>query len=91
MLGLQSNFSCAILLLAVTGSGLAVVWSTNETRSLVNHLLELRAGANQMLVAHGQYLLQERSISSAARLEVVAVDQLGLHYPDNSEIQVLKP
>ena len=91
MLLLNSGFSCFVLLIAVTCSGLAVVWSTNETRTLINYLLELRAEANQMMVVHGQYLLQERSISSAARLEVIAAEKLGLRYPDDSDIRVLQP
>ena len=91
MFALNSHLGCLILLLAVTGSGLAVVWSTQETRSLINHLLELRAEANQMRVAHGQYLLQERSLSSAARLEMIAVDELGLRHPEGSDIRVLRP
>lgn len=91
MLMLNSYLACLALLVAVTVSGLGVVWSTNETRVLVNHLLELRAEANQMMVEHGQYLLQERSISSAASLEVVAVESLGLRYPDDADIRVLQP
>lgn len=88
---LGSKFFCLMLLVLVTCSGLAVVWSTNEARTMINHLLQLRTEANQMLVAHGQYLLQERSISSAAGLENVAMEKLGLRYPDSSDIQVLKP
>jgi len=88
---LNTNLSCLVLLFSVTCSGLGVVWSTNETRVLINHLLELRAEANQMLVARGQYLLQERSISSAANLEVVAVEKLKLRYPNHSDIRVLRP
>lgn len=78
-----------LMLVAVTSSGLAVVWSTNENRVLINELLELRTEANQMLVAHGQYMLQERSISSTASLELAAMEELGLRYPTDSDIQVL--
>ena len=91
MIFLNGKFSWLLLWIATTASGLAVVWSTNETRSLINELLELRAQANQMMVAHGQYLLQERSISSAASLEVVAIEKLGLRFPSSSDIQVLNP
>lgn len=91
MLMPHSDVACFILLVAVTLTGLGVVWSTHETRTLINHLLELRSEENQMLVEYGQYLLQERSISSAASLEVVAVEELGLYYPENSDIQVLQP
>lgn len=91
MNGLNTSLACLLLLLAVTSSALLVVWSTNEVRTLTNRLLELRTQANQMLVAHGQYLLQERSMSSAASLEVIAVEQLGLRYPEEADIKVLKP
>ena len=91
MISLESHSGCFVLLLVVTASALAVVWSTNETRVLINQLLELRAEANQMMVAHGQYLLQERTLSSAAGLETVAIEKLGLRYPEDSDIQVLRP
>lgn len=86
---INTKLSWLALWLMVTGSGLAVVWATNESRALINQLLELRAEANQMLVAHGQYLLQERSLSSAASLEIVAVEKLGLRFPNSSDIQIL--
>lgn len=91
---MQIFYSPSILImlwLAVTASGLAVVWSTNEARDLTNQLLYLRSHANSMKVEHGQYLLQERSLTSAAGLEVAAVDRLGLRFPKAEDIRVLRP
>ena len=78
------------LWVAATVSGLAVVWTTNETRSLISDLREFRTQANELKVAYGQYLLQERSLSSAARLESVAINQLGLRFPVDKDIRVLR-
>ena len=88
---IDSKLVLGALWMATTVSGLAVVWTTNETRSLIGDLREFRAQANAMKVAHGQYLLQERSLSSAASLEAVAINQLGLRFPVDKEIRVLRP
>lgn len=88
---LSSKLLGAFLWVAATLSALCVVWSTNETRALTNQLLTMRAEANSMMVAHGQYLLQERSLTSAAGLEIIAVEELGLYFPAGSDIEVLMP
>ena len=74
---------------ATTFSALAVVWATHEARELTNQLLSMRAQENSMMVSYGQYLLQERSLTSAAGLEVVAVDSLGLRFPSDADIEIL--
>lgn len=86
---LSSKFTLLSLWIAVATSGLAVVWSTHETRSLINELLQLKSEENAMLVAHGQYLLQASSLSSPVSLETLAKETLGLKFPEYSDIQVL--
>ncbi len=79
------------LWLSVTGSALATVWVTSETRTLTTELLNLRSEAHSMQVAYGQFVLQERALSSAAELETVAQNQLQLRFPLASDIEVLWP
>lgn len=86
---LTHSLSLFILWMLVASTGLAVVWSTHETRALVNQLLKLKSDENAMLVAHGQFLLQESSLSSPLGIETLAKEQLGLRFPVYSEIEVL--
>ena len=72
-----------------TLSALALVWSTHQTRGLVNQLLLLRSEENRLRVAHGQYVLQERSLTSVTRLEQEAKSQLNLRFPVADDIRVL--
>ncbi len=83
--------SLGMLWLAVIVSALAVVWATNDTRLRTGQLLSLRTEANNLLVAHGQLQLQERALTSAAGVERVATDRLGLKFPSGGEIGVLLP
>mgnify|MGYP003672176611 CR=1 FL=1 len=85
------KWSLAMLWVAVIVSALAVVWTTNDTRLQTGKLLSLRAEANNLLVAHGQLQLQERALTSAAGVERVATDRLGLKFPSDGEIGVLLP
>lgn len=85
------KFSIGLLWAAVITSALMVVWATNETRSQTSYLLGLRSEANNLLVAHGQLQLQERALTSAAGVERVATDRLGLKFPTDKEIGVLLP
>ena len=84
-----SSLTLSGLWVAVTLTGLAVVWSTHQTRSLVNELLQLKSDENTLLVSHGQYLLQESSLSSPVGLEVMAKEQLGLRFPAYADVEVL--
>lgn len=76
---------------AVLVSALAVVWTTNETRLQTSQLLSLQAEANNLMVSHGQLQLQERALTSAAGVERVAINRLGLKFPAANEIGVLLP
>jgi len=86
---LASGVSLSLLWLAMAATGLAVVWSTHQTRHLVNELLQLKSEENDMLVAHGQYMLQESSLSSPVGVEILAKEQLNLKFPEYADVEVL--
>lgn len=85
------KWSLGMLWMAVLASALAVVWVTNDTRLYTSQLLSLQAESNNLLVSHGQLQLQERALTSAAGVERVATDRLGLKFPAANEIGVLMP
>ncbi len=91
LVAIFGKWSLGMLWVAVMVSALAVVWATNDTRLRTGQLLSLRAEANNLLVAHGQLQLQERALTSAAGVERVATDRLGLKFPSDGEIGVLLP
>ena len=80
----------ACLWFAVVGSSLAVVWSTHECRELIGELMALQVAENDLKVEHGQYLLQEGTLASPARVEQDATRRLGMRIPELSEIQVIR-
>ncbi|MEQ9067011.1 MAG: cell division protein FtsL [Gimesia chilikensis] len=88
---LCGKWSLGMLWVAVLVSALAVVWATNETRLHTSQLLSLQAEANNLLVSHGQLQLQERALTSAAGVERLATNRLGLKFPEANEIGVLLP
>ena len=88
---LYQHWIIAGLSLAVTRTALMVVWSTHETRTLINTLLSMRTQANAMMVEYGQLQLQERAVTSAAEIELKVAETLMLHFPGDDEIEVLLP
>ncbi|MBC6428614.1 MAG: cell division protein FtsL [Cellvibrionales bacterium] len=85
------RFYLALLWLGVTGSALAVVWSTQETRGLLGELFELRSQANDARILHGQLLLQAHTLAATTELEQVATQSLGLRFATDADIEVLWP
>ena len=86
---MRSNLGVALLWAAVFFSALVLVWTTQQSREQLHHYLTLRTEENQLLVRHGQYLLQERSLASAAVLEMKAKERLALAFPGDDQIRVL--
>lgn len=71
---------CA-LLFAVCISALGVVYSTNDSRHLLNELQGLENERNNLQIEWGQLLLEQSSLVSQGRVEDIARAELGMIIP----------
>jgi cell division protein FtsL len=78
--------AAALLWLALTGSSLAVVVVTYETRADFNQLEALRREQNKLQVVLGQYLLEESTWASFNRIEKIASESLQMQVPKAEHI-----
>ncbi|MEX1196659.1 MAG: cell division protein FtsL [Pseudohongiellaceae bacterium] len=75
-----------VLLVTVLGSGLAVVHTTYQYRTLFNEHQELRQQGNMLEVEWGQLLIEHSTFGLEGRIERKAADELQMKLPEWSRI-----
>ncbi|MEX2367113.1 MAG: cell division protein FtsL [Pseudohongiellaceae bacterium] len=78
------------LLIAVMISAIGVVYSTHQSRNLLNELQQLEIVRNQLQVEWGQLLLEQSSLVSQGRVEDIAMSELGMEVPAMENVVVLR-
>lgn len=82
--------SFILLLAAVTFSALGVVYTTFNSRHLLNSLQQLEKQRNRLQVEWGQLLLEQSSLVAQGKVEDTAIAELGMEVPDMSKVVVFK-
>jgi cell division protein FtsL len=75
-----------LLLIAVLGSALSVVYVTAQDRQLFSDLQGLRQAHDALSVESGQLLLEQNTWATPARVQLVAQQQLGMVVPATNAI-----
>jgi cell division protein FtsL len=78
------------LVLAVTLSAIAVVYTKYETRLHFSHLQELRAQRDAVDVEWNRLRLEEAALSTHVRVERKARDQLGMFNPRFEDVLMIE-
>ena len=89
----HSSLSWAGFFILLTGTLLTatgVVYSTYESRELLNELQQKERTRNQLQVEWGQLLLEQSSLVSQGRIEERAVNELGMEIPAFESVIVVK-
>ena len=73
------------LSIAIILSGLAVVDSATQTRSLYQQLGETQSAQDQLLEEHSRLSLERSTLSSLQKIEEVARDSLDMDFPEAIE------
>ncbi len=71
---------------AILCSALAVVYSTNHYRAILNQLEQAEQQQHQLKLQRSQLLLEQASLSRAAKIEQQAYEQLTMHRPAKKEV-----
>ncbi len=84
-------FGFLLLLLAVVGSGVGVVYARHEHRQQFVALTELERERDELNIEFGRLQLEQATWAATSRIEQVARSTLGMKYPEASELQVIQP
>lgn len=79
-----------LLLAAVVICALSVVTSQHKARKLLNELQNEKEHAQQMDVEWGQLQLEQSTLATSARIEIIAARQLQMHFPKNGQIRYIR-
>jgi cell division protein FtsL len=80
-----------LLLAAVLGSALGVVYTKHLSRKLFIQLQELQAGRDQALEQWSRLLLEQSTWSTHGRIDAAARQQLGMVVPEPESVVIVKP
>ena len=79
-----------MLLASVLISALAVVYTTNVHRMALSQLESAEQQAHQLQLQWGQLLLEQASLATPSRVQLLAAEKLHMVLPANKQIFVLR-
>lgn len=79
-----------LLLLAVIGSALGVIYSRHESRKLFVELQQLNKQVDELNIEWGRLQLEQSAWSAHGRIERIAGKKLNMKLPDANEVVYIK-
>lgn len=80
-----------LMLAAVIGSAIALVYARHQHRVLFFQLEKLNGERDELNIEWGQLQLEQSTWADAHRVEQVASKELGMRFPAPSDIVVIAP
>ncbi len=84
-------FLLSVLVFAVLASAIGVVYSRHLHRQAYISLTMLEHDRDELNIDFGQLQLEQATWSEANRIEQVAGNRIGMRYPTDEDIVVLRP
>ena len=85
------NFILTILIFAVLGTGIAVVYARQEHRQAYVQLTRLLRERDEINIEFSRLQLEQATWAETNRIEQVATERLGMTFPQAAELVVVKP
>ena len=85
-----ASLGLVMLLVAVLGSGLSIVYTTHQSRFAFNELQELKDQSNQLETEWGQLLIEQSTFGVEGRIDQKAAEQLQMQVPELSKIVMVE-
>jgi cell division protein FtsL len=85
------NFILFLLVTAVLGSGVAVVYARQEHRQAYMQLTKLVRERDEINIEFSRLQLEQATWAETNRIEQVATERLGMTFPQAAEMVVVKP
>jgi len=76
--------------LTMLASGVAVIYTTFKSRSMLNELQLLRNQRNELQVQWGQLLIEQSTFNLDSRIERKAIDELQMTVPEISDVVMVR-
>ena len=84
-------FLIAVLLLAVIGSGIGVVYARQQHRQAYVELTRLENERDELNMEFSRLQLEQATWSETNRIEQVATEKLGMKSPEGADMVVISP
>ena len=85
------NFILSLLIFAVLGSGVAVVYARQEHRQAYVQLNRLLRERDEINIEFSRLQLEQATWAETNRIEQVATSRIGMRFPQAAELVVIKP
>jgi cell division protein FtsL len=85
------DFILALLVSAVLGSGIAVVYARQEHRQAYVQLTRLLRERDEINIEFSRLQLEQATWAETNRIEQVAVERVGMVFPQATDTVVIKP
>ncbi len=84
-------FLLCLLVLAVLGSGIGVVYARQQHRQAYVQLTRLQKQRDELNIEFSRLQLEQATWAETNRIEQVASERLGMVFPQAAELIVVKP
>jgi cell division protein FtsL len=84
-------FLLVVLLLAVVATAVGVVHARQQHRDAYRSLNELEHQRDELNIEFSRLQLEQATWSETNRIEQVATERLGMHFPEAADTVVLRP
>jgi cell division protein FtsL len=78
------------LFFAIVASGVMLAWSKHEARQLFQELERLSSAHDEQQIEWGRLQLEQATWSENSRIEQIARERLGLDFPEQTKVVVIK-
>ena len=85
------DFVLALLVSAVLGSGIAVVYARQEHRQAYVQLTRLLRERDEINIEFSRLQLEQATWAETNRIEQVAAERIGMVFPQDGEVVVIQP
>ena len=86
----MSRVLLAVLLLAIVGTAIAVVYERYHHRQLFVELTGLERERDELNIEFGRLQLEQATWAQANRIDQVARERLGMKFPESEDIVVVR-
>ena len=86
----MSRALLAIVLLAIVGTAIAVVYERYQHRQLFVELTGLERERDELNIEFGRLQLEQATWAQANRIDQVARERLGMKFPESEDIVVVR-
>ncbi len=84
-------FLICLLIVAVLGSGIAVVYARQQHRQAYIELTRLEKQRDELNIEFSRLQLEQATWSETNRIEQVATERLGMVFPQGKDVVVITP